>query len=93
MIWKLDRLGRNLKHLIETVEDLTKRGVGSIRRPVRRLIATCRMLLRRLMPRASCLSGRGMESAVRISGTRRRSASAFKPGMVLLSSLLGKHRG
>src|SRR5262249_37553219 len=27
-IWKLDRLGRNLKHLIETVEDLSKRGVG-----------------------------------------------------------------
>lgn len=28
VIWKLDRLGRNLKHLIEVVEDLTKRGVG-----------------------------------------------------------------
>lgn len=27
-IWRLDRLGRNLKHLILTVEDLTKRGVG-----------------------------------------------------------------
>jgi DNA invertase Pin-like site-specific DNA recombinase len=27
-IWKLDRLGRNLKHLIATVEDLSKRGVG-----------------------------------------------------------------
>ncbi len=28
VIWKLDRLGRNLKHLFEVVEDLTKRGVG-----------------------------------------------------------------
>jgi DNA invertase Pin-like site-specific DNA recombinase len=27
-VWKLDRLGRNLKHLIATVEDLDKRGVG-----------------------------------------------------------------
>ena len=28
VIWKLDRLGRNLKHLIEVAEDLAKRGVG-----------------------------------------------------------------
>jgi DNA invertase Pin-like site-specific DNA recombinase len=28
VIWKLDRLGRNIKHLMEVVDDLTKRGVG-----------------------------------------------------------------
>lgn len=28
MVWKLDRLGRNLHHLINTVHDLTTRGVG-----------------------------------------------------------------
>ena len=27
-MWKLDRLARSTRHLIETVEDLTKRGVG-----------------------------------------------------------------
>ncbi len=27
MVWKLDRLGRSLKHLIETVTDLSDRGV------------------------------------------------------------------
>ena len=29
MVWKLDRLGRNLRHLINTVHDLTARGVAS----------------------------------------------------------------
>lgn len=28
VIWRLDRLGRNLKHLVETVEELGKRGVS-----------------------------------------------------------------
>ena len=28
VVYKLDRLGRNLKHLIQTVEDLTKRKIG-----------------------------------------------------------------
>lgn len=27
-VWKLDRLGRDLRHLINTVHDLTKRGIG-----------------------------------------------------------------
>ena len=28
MIWKLDRLGRNTKHLIEIADDLAQRGIG-----------------------------------------------------------------
>ena len=28
LVWKLDRLGRNLHHLVNTVHDLTVRGVG-----------------------------------------------------------------
>lgn len=28
VVWKLDRLGRDLRHLVNTVDDLAKRGVG-----------------------------------------------------------------
>ena len=28
VVWKLDRLGRNLAHLVNTVQDLSSRGVG-----------------------------------------------------------------
>jgi DNA invertase Pin-like site-specific DNA recombinase len=28
VVWKLDRLGRDLKHLIKTIDDLNKQGVG-----------------------------------------------------------------
>jgi len=28
IVWRLDRLGRSLKHLIQTIDDLTKDGVG-----------------------------------------------------------------
>jgi DNA invertase Pin-like site-specific DNA recombinase len=28
LVWKLERLGRNLRHLVNTVHDLTARGVG-----------------------------------------------------------------
>jgi DNA invertase Pin-like site-specific DNA recombinase len=28
VVWKLDRLGRNLHHIVNTVHDLTARGVG-----------------------------------------------------------------
>ena len=28
VVWKLDRLGRNLRHLVNAVHDLTQRGIG-----------------------------------------------------------------
>ena len=29
VVWKLDRLGRNLRHLVNTAQDLADRGIGS----------------------------------------------------------------
>jgi DNA invertase Pin-like site-specific DNA recombinase len=40
MAWKLDRLGRDLRHLINLVHDLTRRGVGL------KILAPCAALLR-----------------------------------------------
>jgi DNA invertase Pin-like site-specific DNA recombinase len=28
VVWKLDRLGRNLRHLVNTIHDLTEKGIG-----------------------------------------------------------------
>ena len=44
VVWKLDRLGRNLAHLVNTVQDLPPRGVGSpgMRRRRRRSSTTGR---------------------------------------------------
>ena len=28
VVWKLDRLGRNLRHLVNTIHDLTERGIS-----------------------------------------------------------------
>ena len=32
LVWKLDRLGRDLRHLVNIVHDLTERGIGGSRR-------------------------------------------------------------
>ena len=39
VVWKLDRLGRNLKHLVNTVDDLASRGVGGALRCGRSYVA------------------------------------------------------
>ncbi|MDR1915516.1 MAG: recombinase family protein [Synergistaceae bacterium] len=46
VIWKLDRLGRSLKHLIELVSDLSARGVGlqSINDPIDTTTAQGRLI-------------------------------------------------
>ena len=49
VIWKLDRLGRNLAHLVNTVQDLSARGVGLRCSP-----ATGRRSTPRPRPGASC---------------------------------------
>ena len=40
VIWKLDRLGRSLKHLVELVDELTQRKIGlqSLNDPVDRAV-------------------------------------------------------
>ena len=33
VVWKLDRLGRNMLHILQTVKELTDRGVTLVRPP------------------------------------------------------------
>lgn len=61
VIWKLDRLGRNLRHLVNVVHDLTNRGVG-----LRVLTGRARRSTRRLRP----------ENSSSASSPRSRSSNA-----------------
>jgi DNA invertase Pin-like site-specific DNA recombinase len=47
VVWRLDRLGRSLRHLLEVVDDLTRRGVGfrSLAESIDTTTATGRLVL------------------------------------------------
>jgi DNA invertase Pin-like site-specific DNA recombinase len=47
VVWRLDRLGRSLRHLIDTVEDLNQRGIGlvSLRESIDTTTASGRLVL------------------------------------------------
>lgn len=49
-VWRLDRFGRSMSHLLATIEDLTARGVGfkALRGSVDTTEATGRLVLRLL---------------------------------------------
>jgi len=65
VVWRLDRLGRSLRHLIEVVTGLDERGVGfrSLRESIDTTTAGGRLVFH--------LFGRGPSSSGRLSGTGR----------------------